>query len=76
MDHPINGCFNLKMFLSQKKHSTMSKESCTEQLQMLTFLREFGFTLVLLVVSPLANLSLWKDQLKSLALSQETKINI
>ena len=34
------------------------------------------FTLVLLVVSPLANLSLWKDQLKSLALSQETKINI
>ena len=76
MDHPINGCINLKTFLSQKKHSMMSKESCTEQLQMLTFLREFGFTLVLLVVSPLANLSLWKDQLKSLALSQETKINI
>jgi hypothetical protein len=41
-------------------------ENSIEQSQTLTFLKVFASTLVLLVVSPLANLSLWKDPLKSL----------
>jgi ribonucleotide reductase beta subunit family protein with ferritin-like domain len=69
------GCTILKEYHTQKKHLTMSNENCTEQSQTLTFLKVFASTLVLLVVSPLANLSLWKDPLKSSLLSQETKTN-
>src|SRR6056300_1720042 len=73
---PMPGCTILKEYLMQRKHLTMSNESFTEQSQTLTFLKVFASTLVLLVVSPLANLSLWKDPLKSLVSSQETKTNI
>ena len=51
------------------------EENSTEQSQTLIFLKVFASTLVLLAVSPLVNLSLWKDQLRSSLLSQETKIN-
>ena len=55
--------------------SKMSNADSTEQSQTLTFLRVFGSTLVLLVVSPSVNLRLWKDPLRSLVSSQETKTN-
>jgi hypothetical protein len=58
------------------KESLMTlNENSIEQSQTLTFLKVFASTLVLLVVSPLANLSLWKDPLRSSLLSQETKTN-
>jgi ribonucleotide reductase beta subunit family protein with ferritin-like domain len=56
--------------------SMMLNENSIEQSQTLIFLKVFASTLVLLVVSPLVNLSLWKDPLKSLVSSQETKTSI
>jgi ribonucleotide reductase beta subunit family protein with ferritin-like domain len=58
-----------------KENLMMLNENSTEQSQTLIFLKVFASTLVLLAVSPLVNLSLWKDQLRSSLLSQETKIN-